>query len=98
MRLLALIADEPANLMSGSSLATVFGPTLLRPETETAASMLADVKHVIRVIESIIQDASKLFPTDDSNQVSSQQQQRQRASPRKPQSPPRRRSRLDTCG
>ncbi|CAH0560204.1 unnamed protein product [Brassicogethes aeneus] len=51
------------NLMNSSNLSVVFGPTLLRPEEETVASIL-DLKFYNIVVEILIDNCDKLFNSE----------------------------------
>ncbi|GBP86841.1 Rho GTPase-activating protein 26 [Eumeta japonica] len=55
-------ARAPHNLMSASNLAVCFGPTLLRPERETVASIM-ELKFCNVVVETLIDNYDLLFLT-----------------------------------
>ena len=54
------------NLMNASNLGVVFGPTLLRPREETVASIM-DIKFCNEVIEIMIDNCERFFPTTESS-------------------------------
>lgn len=53
------------NLMTVSNLGVCFGPTLLRPEEETVASIM-DLKFYNIVVEILIENYDKIFNTEPS--------------------------------
>lgn len=52
------------NLMKASNLGVVFGPTLMRPERETVATIV-DIKYQNLVAEAMIAEMEKIFPESD---------------------------------
>ncbi|KRT79233.1 Pleckstrin homology domain containing protein [Oryctes borbonicus] len=57
------------NLMTISNLGVCFGPTLLRPEEETVASIM-DLKFYNIVVEILIENYDKIFNSEPTNNVS----------------------------
>lgn len=53
-------ARSDKNLMSSSNLAVCFGPTLLRPERETVASIL-ELKFYNVLVETLLEHYSEVF-------------------------------------
>ncbi|XP_039194167.1 rho GTPase-activating protein 15 isoform X2 [Crotalus tigris] len=58
-----IAAKENMNLMSPQSLGIVFGPTLLRPEKETA-SMVIHMLYQNQLIELMLSEYTKIFSSD----------------------------------
>lgn len=58
-----VVSKSDKNLMSVSNLGVCFGPTLLRPEEETVASIM-DLKFYNIVVEILIEHYDKLFFTE----------------------------------
>lgn len=56
----SVAAKSDKNLMPVSNLAVCFGPTLLRPEEETVASIM-DIKFYNVVVEILIENYEKIF-------------------------------------
>ena len=54
------------NLMTSSNLGVVFGPTLIRPREETVASIM-DIKFCNEVIEILIENCERFFPSVESS-------------------------------
>ena len=54
------------NLMTASNLGVVFGPTLIRPREETVASIM-DIKFCNEVIEILIENCERFFPSVESS-------------------------------
>lgn len=57
------MAKSDKNLMTVSNLGVCFGPTLLRPEEETVASIM-DLKFYNIVVEILIENFEKIFNTE----------------------------------
>lgn len=55
-----MVAKSDKNLMNVSNLGVCFGPTLLRPEEETVASIL-DLKFYNIVVEILIDNYQRIF-------------------------------------
>ncbi|KAF5300015.1 hypothetical protein FQR65_LT09271 [Abscondita terminalis] len=58
-----VVAKSEINLMTVSNLGVCFGPTLLRPEEETVASIM-DLKFYNIVVEILIENFEKIFNTE----------------------------------
>ncbi|KAK5644251.1 hypothetical protein RI129_008096 [Pyrocoelia pectoralis] len=58
-----VVAKSEVNLMTVSNLGVCFGPTLLRPEEETVASIM-DLKFYNIVVEILIENFEKIFNTE----------------------------------
>lgn len=58
--LFSVVAKSDKNLMNVSNLGVCFGPTLLRPEEETVASIL-DIKFYNIVVEILIDNYQRIF-------------------------------------
>lgn len=58
-----VVAKSDINLMTVSNLGVCFGPTLLRPEEETVASIM-DLKFYNIVVEILIENFEKIFNTE----------------------------------
>lgn len=56
----SVVAKSDKNLMNVSNLGVCFGPTLLRPEEETVASIL-DLKFYNIVVEILIDNYQRIF-------------------------------------
>lgn len=56
----SVVAKSDKNLMNVSNLGVCFGPTLLRPEEETVASIL-DLKFYNIVVEILIDNYERIF-------------------------------------
>ena len=59
-------AKHEHNLMNASNLGVCFGPTLLRPREETVASIM-DIKFCNEVIEIMIENCERFFPSTESS-------------------------------
>lgn len=59
----SVVSKCDKNLMNVSNLGVCFGPTLLRPEEETVASIM-DLKFYNIVVEMLIENYDKLFFTE----------------------------------
>ena len=59
-------AKHEQNLMNASNLGVCFGPTLLRPREETVASIM-DIKFCNEVIEIMIENCERFFPSTESS-------------------------------
>ena len=57
-------ANADVNMMSASNLGVCFGPTLLRPQEQTVASIM-DIKFCNEVIEMLIEHCHSIFPSED---------------------------------
>lgn len=62
----SVVAKSDKNLMNVSNLGVCFGPTLLRPEEETVASIL-DLKFYNIVVEILIDNYERIFFNDPEN-------------------------------
>lgn len=70
-----MAAKSDKNLMTISNLGVCFGPTLLRPEEETVASIM-DLKFYNVVVEILITYYEKIFNSEpEKNQLSSEKVQ-----------------------
>lgn len=61
-----VVSKSDKNLMNVSNLGVCFGPTLLRPEEETVASIM-DLKFYNIVVEILIENYEKLFFSEPEN-------------------------------
>lgn len=80
----SVASKSDKNLMTISNLGVCFGPTLLRPEEETVASIM-DLKFYNIVVEILIEHYEKIFNTEPDKMtttIEKQQQQQQQHSPR----------------
>ncbi|CAH1122196.1 unnamed protein product [Ceutorhynchus assimilis] len=57
------------NKMEVKNLAIVFGPTIVRPESETMESMVTNMNNQCKIVESLITNADWYFPENDSENV-----------------------------
>lgn len=62
----SVAAKSDKNLMTISNLGVCFGPTLLRPEEETVASIM-DLKFYNIVVEILIENYEKIFNSEPEN-------------------------------
>lgn len=60
-----VIAHCDTNKMEIRNLAIVFGPTLVRPADDNMLSMVTDMSHQCRIIESILTHYDWFFSDDD---------------------------------
>ena len=49
------------NLMKASNLGVCFGPTLMRPEHETVASIFVDIRYQNIIVEFLIQNVEEVI-------------------------------------
>uniref|UniRef100_A0A1Y1LRF5 Rho GTPase-activating protein 26 n=1 Tax=Photinus pyralis TaxID=7054 RepID=A0A1Y1LRF5_PHOPY len=63
-----VVSKSEINLMTISNLGVCFGPTLLRPEEETVASIM-DLKFYNIVVEILIENFEKIFNTEPEREV-----------------------------
>ncbi|XP_076274115.1 GTPase regulator associated with FAK isoform X2 [Rhynchophorus ferrugineus] len=63
-----VVSKSDKNLMNVSNLGVCFGPTLLRPEEETVASIM-DLKFYNIVVEILIDNYDRLFFTNPENRI-----------------------------
>lgn len=52
------------NKMEARNLAIVFGPTLIRPGDDNTVTMVTDMSHQCRIVETLIDKADHFFPED----------------------------------
>jgi len=52
------------NKMEARNLAIVFGPTLIRPGDDNTVTMVTDMSHQCRIVETLIDKADNFFPED----------------------------------
>ncbi|KAK9700493.1 BAR domain [Popillia japonica] len=64
-----VVSKSDKNLMTVSNLGVCFGPTLLRPEEETVASIM-DLKFYNIVVEILIENYDKIFNSEPANNTS----------------------------
>ncbi|XP_066248060.1 rho GTPase-activating protein 23 isoform X10 [Euwallacea similis] len=70
IRHLKRVADNSdANRMEAKNLAIVFGPTIVRPESETMESMVTNMTNQCKIVESLIANADWFFPETDNEAV-----------------------------
>ena len=50
--------------MEARNLAIVFGPTLIRPGDDNTVTMVTDMSHQCRIVETLIDKADHFFPED----------------------------------
>lgn len=58
-------AKSYANKMEARNLAIVFGPTLIRPGDDSTMTMVNDMAHQCRIVETLIDKIDFFFPSDD---------------------------------
>lgn len=77
-----MASKSDKNLMTVSNLGVCFGPTLLRPEEETVASIM-DLKFYNIVVEILIENYEKIFNSEPDTSLPNNEN---KASPKKFQS------------
>ncbi|XP_046651469.1 rho GTPase-activating protein 21-like isoform X6 [Daphnia pulicaria] len=65
------------NKMEARNLAIVFGPTLIRPGDDSTVTMVTDMSHQCRIVETLIDKVDFFFPPDQDQPVDPVQQQQQ---------------------
>ena len=50
--------------MEARNLAIVFGPTLIRPGDDNTVTMVTDMSHQCRIVETLIDKTDHFFPDD----------------------------------
>lgn len=58
-------AKSSVNKMEARNLAIVFGPTLIRPGDDSTVTMVNDMAHQCRIVETLIDKIDFFFPSDD---------------------------------
>ena len=57
------------NKMEARNLAIVFGPTLIRPADDNTVTMVTDMSHQCRIVETLIDKCDMFFPEDPAADV-----------------------------
>jgi hypothetical protein len=73
--------SSDVNKMNARNLATVFGPTLVRSADDNMATMMADMPHQCRIVETLIDKIEFFFPSPGHNQVITADAQQTEAPP-----------------
>ncbi|KAH1003027.1 hypothetical protein HUJ05_010976 [Dendroctonus ponderosae] len=64
------VADNShLNRMEAKNLAIVFGPTIVRPDSEPMESMVTNMNNQCKIVESLIANAEWFFPESDNESV-----------------------------
>lgn len=61
MHLKLIVEHSDVNKMEARNLAIVFGPTLVRANDDNMVTMVTDMSHQCRIVETLIQHVSTIF-------------------------------------